>query len=83
MKLTGLFEFLAIPSDLMMDLAAQAKLLDHGRLALVGGAVRDIFLSELNSGACQEMPDLDFVYEGDMNLFCNRLQAYFGPQRLQ
>ena len=83
MKLTSLFKFLAIPADLIIDLAVQAKLLNHGRLALVGGAVRDVFLSELDSGVCQRTPDLDFVYEGDINLFCNHLQEYFGPRRLQ
>tara|TARA_B100001063_G_scaffold37348_1_gene30935 strand:- start:1922 stop:3169 length:1248 start_codon:yes stop_codon:yes gene_type:complete len=83
MKLIHSLEFLDIFSDLIVDLALQAKLLDHGRLALVGGAVRDVFLSELDSGVCQRTPDLDFVYEGDMNLFCIRLQAYFGHQRMQ
>ncbi len=83
MKLVRSLDFLDISSDLIIDLALQAKLLDHGRLALVGGAVRDAFLSDLCSGACQRTPDLDFVYEGDMNLFCIRLQAYFGLQRMQ
>ena len=83
MKLTRSLEFLDIPSDLAVDLALQARLLDQGRLALVGGVVRDVLLSELDPGICQRTPDLDFVYEGDMNLFCIRLQAYFGHQRMQ
>ena len=43
MKLIGLFGFLAISFDLIIDLAVHPKLFDHGCLALVWGAVRDVF----------------------------------------
>ncbi|KZR90634.1 CCA tRNA nucleotidyltransferase [Synechococcus sp. MIT S9508] len=83
MKLISALEFLDIPSDLITALALQAEHLHNGRLALVGGAVRDALLSEIDPCIYPRSPDLDFVYEGDMNLFCTRLQTYFGPRRIQ
>ena len=72
-----------IPSDLISAFIQQAASLDNGRLALVGGVVRDSLLSIIDPDFCQKSPDIDIVYEGDIYLFCAGLQDSVGFHRIQ
>lgn len=72
-----------IPSDLINAFIQQAVCLGNGRLALVGGAVRDSLLSIIDPNFSRQSSDIDFIYEGDIHLFCTGLQAFLGSRRIQ
>ena len=72
-----------IPSDLINAFIQQAACLGNGRLALVGGAVRDSLLSIIDPNFSRQSSDIDFIYEGDIHLFCTGLQAFLGSRRIQ
>jgi len=50
-----------VPAELMTALAAAAN---GRRLALVGGAVRDLLLHHHHRDPWRGLPDLDLVFEG-------------------
>jgi len=53
------------------------------RLALVGGAVRDLLLHRVHSDPWRGLPDLDLVLEGEAEALLERLQRQPGPIALQ
>ena len=69
-----------IPPDLIPSLVAQVK--GTGRLALVGGAVRDALLHDMHQVPCQTLPDLDLVYEGSCSELASGLQETLGLVRV-
>ena len=71
-----------IPSDLVALLVEQAYLAGGGRLALVGGAVRDAMLHYENRDRLFGPKDFDFVLEGSCVAFVQHLQDQYSNQRL-
>ena len=71
-----------LPQGLLASLAQQVDDLGLGRLALVGGAVRDALLHQRCSDPWRQPTDLDLVLEGSCEAFVHRLQDTFGPQRV-
>ena len=71
---------------LLALLHREAVVLGVGRLALVGGAVRDGLLhqrsAQRSSHSLPSLPDLDLVVEGDAAALARSLQARLGDQRL-
>lgn len=71
---------------LLALLHREAVALGVGRLALVGGAVRDGLLHQRSaqgsSRTLPPLPDLDLVVEGDAASLARSLQARLGDQRL-
>ena len=71
---------------LLALLHREAVALGVGRLALVGGAVRDGLLhqrsAQRSSRSLPPLPDLDLVVEGDAAALARSLQARLGDQRL-
>jgi poly(A) polymerase len=53
------------------------------RLALVGGAVRDLLLHRVHSDPWRGLPDLDLVVEGEAVMLLDRLQRQPGPIALK
>ena len=72
--------FLGIPPHLIASLVAQVK--GTGRLALVGGAVRDYLLQEKYQSSIQALADLDLVLEGSCSDLARGLQKTLGPVRV-
>ena len=72
--------FLGIPPHLIASLVAQVK--GTGRLALVGGAVRDYLLQEKYQSSIQAPADLDLVLEGSCSDLARGLQKTLGPVRV-
>jgi len=71
-----------LPQGLLASLAQQVDDLGLGRLALVGGAVRDALLHQRCSDPRRQPTDLDLVLEGSCEAFVRSLQDTFGPQRV-
>ena len=69
-------------SDLVSVLLACIRTERKGRLALVGGAVRDALLHQVNRDPYQELLDLDFVFEGSCFDLAQSLQQMLGRERL-
>ena len=69
-----------IPPDLIPSLVAQVN--GAGRLALVGGAVRDALLHNVHEVRLKTLPDLDFVYEGSCSELASGLQETLGMVRV-
>ena len=69
-------------SDLVNVLLACIRTERKGRLALVGGAVRDALLHQVNREPWQGLLDLDFVFEGSCFDLVQRLQQMLGRERL-
>ena len=71
---------------LLALLHREAVVLGVGRLALVGGAVRDGLLhqrsAQRSSRSLPPLPDLDLVVEGDAAAMARSLQTCLGDQRL-
>lgn len=59
--MAGLMQFPGVPQELLQALAAAAG---GRRLALVGGAVRDLLLHRVHNDPWRGLPDLDLVVEG-------------------
>ncbi|MEB3277204.1 MAG: CCA tRNA nucleotidyltransferase [Cyanobacteriota bacterium] len=74
------FELPGIPvalSALLLEAAAGA------RLALVGGAVRDLLLHRVHNDPWRGLPDLDLVVEGSAADLVRRLAALLEPSRIR
>jgi len=65
-----------VPAGLMALLHAAAA---GSRLALVGGAVRDLLLHRVHNDPWRGLPDLDLVVEGSAADLVQRLQALLEP----
>ena len=70
------------PGSLVFALVDQAQSVGVSRLALVGGAVRDLLLYHLNRDRWRELPDLDLLLEGSSIDFVKHVQDQFGDERL-
>ena len=71
-----------IPPELTPALAEQVRLQGHGRLALVGGAVRDALLHQRHGAPWTGLPDLDLVLEGSCTDLAQGLQRRIGTERV-
>ena len=69
-----------IPPDLIPSLVAQVD--RTGRLALVGGAVRDALLHQVHQVRLKTLPDLDLVFEGSCSELASGLQKTLGLLRV-
>ena len=69
-----------IPPDLIPSLVAQVN--GTGRLALVGGAVRDALLHDVHQVRLTTLPDLDLVFEGSCSGLASGLQKTLGLVRV-
>ena len=81
----GAIHRLALPGiaqELTPALAEQVRLQGHGRLALVGGAVRDALRHQLHGAPWQGLPDLDLVLEGSCSSVALGLQQRLGTERV-
>ena len=67
---------------LLQSLARQFHAQGEGRLALVGGAVRDALLHHQLGEPWRVPPDLDLVLEGPSDGLVSRLQDTLGPERV-
>jgi poly(A) polymerase len=65
-----------VPAELMTALAAAAN---GRRLALVGGAVRDLLLHHHHRDPWRGLPDLDLVFEGRARELVERLPSLLPP----
>ena len=72
----------ALPTALISALLDQAHRSGVARLALVGGAVRDVMLHHLNRDPWRDPPDLDLLLEGSCVDFVQHLQEQFGDVRV-
>ncbi len=70
------------PGSLLFALVEQAQSVGVSRVALVGGAVRDLLLHHLNRDPWHEPPDLDLLLEGSSIDFVKHVQDQFGDERL-
>ena len=68
--------------DLIALLAEQAGLFGACRLALVGGAVRDLMLYQVLGDPWRQLSDLDLLLEGSSSDFVGHLQDQYGPDRV-
>ena len=71
-----------LPGPLMADLVEQAQCAGAGRLALVGGAVRDLMLHHVHGDPWRDLPDLDLVLEGSCVAFLHDLRQRLGSERV-
>ena len=81
----GAIHRLALPGiaqELTPALAEQVRLQGHGRLALVGGAVRDALRHQLHGASWQGLPDFDLVLEGSCSAVALGLQQRLGTERV-
>ena len=74
--------FPGISTALLGSLAQQVHEQRMGRLALVGGAVRDALLHHRFADPWLVPPDLDFVIEGRGDVLARHLLDTLGPQRV-
>lgn len=72
-------EIPGLPPRLLEALVAQAN---GQRLAVVGGAVRDLLLHRVHDDPWRGLPDLDLVVEGSAPELAERLQRWAGPERV-
>ena len=72
-------EIPGLPPRLLGALVAQAE---GRRLAVVGGAVRDLLLHRVHDDPWRGLPDLDLVVEGSAPQLAERLQRWAGPERV-
>ena len=64
-----------LPSTLIASLVEEAELVGAGRLALVGGVVRDLMLYRVLREPWRQLADLDLLLEGSSFDFVGHLQA--------
>ena len=82
MKADAPIDSSGLPGALLAALLDQAQRAGVGRLALVGGVVRDVLLHHVHGDPWREPPDLDLLLEGSCIEFVQLLQDAFGPERL-
>ena len=75
-------ELPGIPPELTLALVEQVRLQGLGRLALVGGAVRDALLHQCYGASWTGLPDLELVLEGSCADLARGLQQRFGAERM-
>lgn len=68
-----------VPPQLLQALVAAAA---GRRLALVGGAVRDLLLHRVHNDPWRGLPDLDLVVEGQALALAQALRQQLGPEQL-
>lgn len=71
-----------VPAELLLQLRQLAADLGEGRLALVGGAVRDGLLHREHRDPWRGLPDLDLVLEGRAVRLADALRRQLGPERV-
>ena len=71
-----------VPWALIASLVEQAQAASIGRLALVGGAVRDVMLHRVHRDPLRVLPDLDLLLEGSCVDFVQHLTVQLGCERL-
>ena len=69
-----------LPSMLLSQLGAAAA---DSKVALVGGAVRDLLLHRVHNDTWRGLPDLDLVVEGRASAFVSRLVEALPAQALR
>lgn len=69
-------EIPGIPAPVLTALGAVRT----GRVALVGGAVRDLLLHRVHNDPWLGVPDLDLVAEGPASALVEALVAQLGPE---
>ncbi|MFS6826515.1 CCA tRNA nucleotidyltransferase [Cyanobium sp. ATX-6F1] len=72
-------ELPGLPPGLLEALVAHSG---GRRLALVGGAVRDLLLHQVHNDPWRGLVDLDLVLEGSAPELAERLRVWAGPERL-
>ena len=75
-------ELPGIPADLLSTVRDAARDCGVTRLALVGGAVRDILLHLEHKDPWRGLPDLDLVVEGSAEALAHRLRDNCGAERV-
>ena len=70
------------PGALIGSLVDQTQQADVGRIALVGGAVRDLMLHHVHHQPWCGLKDLDLLLEGSCVEFVRHLQDHFGEARV-
>ena len=73
-------EIPGLPSMLLSQLGAAAA---DSKVALVGGAVRDLLLHRVHNDPWRGLPDLDLVVEGHASAFVSRLVETLPAQSLR
>ncbi len=68
-----------VPPELLQALVAAA---DGHRLALVGGAVRDLLLHRVHNDPWRGLPDLDLVVEGRAAVLAQALREHLGAEQV-
>ena len=71
-----------LPSALIVSLVEEAERGGAGRIALVGGAVRDLMLYQMLRDPWRPLSDLDLLLEGSSSDFVSHLQDQYGPDRV-
>ena len=71
-----------LPSALIVSLVEEAERGGAGRIALVGGAVRDLMLYQMLRDPWRPLSDLDLLLEGSSSDFVGHLQDQYGPGRV-
>ena len=71
-----------LPSALIVSLVEEAERGGAGRIALVGGAVRDLMLYQMLRDPWRPLSDLDLLLEGSSSDFVSHLQDQYGPGRV-
>ena len=71
-----------IPQSVLLALQDQARLQGGVRLALVGGAVRDVLLHFNHSDPWRDLSDLDLVVEGNTEAFAQGIRQRLGVERV-
>jgi len=72
-----------IPSQVLQTLNAAVQACGVRCFALVGGAVRDGLLHHQHQDPRRELPDLDFVMEGEAEVVARDLQEACGVIRVR
>ena len=75
-------ELPGIPPDLLSTVLDAARACGVKRLALVGGAVRDVLLHHQHQAPWRGLPDLDFVVEGSAAALAETLRTRCGVERV-
>ena len=73
----------SIPSQVLHTLNAAVQACGVSGFALVGGAVRDGLLHHQHQDPPRELPDLDFVMEGEAELVARYGQEVCGDIRVR
>ncbi len=81
-QLSEFEEIAAIPKGFLMEIIKATKTAKISRIAVVGGAVRDVILHKLHKKQLNYLPDLDLVVEGSASDLAKIIQDQLGEERL-